>query len=310
MSTLFSRRLVVVSGKGGVGRSTVTAALGLAAARSGRRACVVELAGLCALPPLLGLSGRTYAPRTVAGRLDVRSLTPVESVQDFGERKLGLGGIVRAVLGARVTGAFLEAVPGFQDLVQLGKVENLISEPLSSDPRYDIVFLDAPATGHGLTLLASAQAMAEMTRVGPFHDLASRIADFLTDPASTTVVPVTLPEELPVQETLELAAQLGDALPTLGGVIVNQVERPHFPSQGWPAVEAALTAEPGWAPWLQLARRARARAEDQHTVVQHLHHALSAIAGEVPIVTLPRLDPADPRGTVDRIASTLAGETS
>jgi anion-transporting ArsA/GET3 family ATPase len=308
VSLIGSRKLVILTGKGGVGRSTLAAALGLAVARSGRRACVVELAGLCAIPPLLGLQGRSYLPRTVAGRLDVRSLTPLECMQDFGNRKLGMGGVVRLVLRTRITSAFLEAVPGLQDLVQLGKIENMISEPRAGEPRYDVVILDGPATGHGLTLLSAARAMREMTRVGPFHDLAAIIERFLADSSVTAVVPVTLLEELPVHETLELAEGLDEERATLASVIANQVVDAPLPSAGWPQVRAELARHEEAVRWLGMAQRVIESAAAQAEVLDHLRSSLAAIAGpRVPIVPLPRLDPRDPVGLVRALAERLGG---
>jgi anion-transporting ArsA/GET3 family ATPase len=229
-------------------------------------------------------------------------------MQDFGERKLGLGSLVRVVLGTRITSSFLEAVPGFQDLCQLGKVENMIMEPLAGDPRYDTVILDAPATGHGLTLLAAARAMREMTGVGPFHDLAGIIEVFLADPTKTAIVPVTLPEELPVHETLELAEGLGVDRRTLGAVLVNQVVRAPLPDAGWDEVRAALGRQPAGAPWLGMAERVRETMASQEEVLEHLRSSLGAIVGpELPIIELPRLDPRVPTALVSPLAALLGG---
>ncbi len=301
--SLFDRRLLVITGKGGVGRSTLSGALALAAGRTGRRVCVVELAGLAAIPPLFGLTGRTYEPRTV-GRIDLRGLTAPEAVADFGRRKLAMGGLLRLVFGSRITSAFLDAVPGFQDLVQLGKVENLLTEPREHEPRYDLVILDGPATGHGLTLLASARAMSDMTGGGPFHDLSAIIARFLSDPVKTAIVPVTLPEELPVHETLELVAGLG-ADRTLGAVILNQWVDPGFPTSGADEVQTALArSAPDWA---RLLRTTREGMRVQAEVGEHLASSIQALAGAVPVHRVPRLDPHNPRRLVARLAERLEG---
>lgn len=299
---LFDRRLLVVTGKGGVGRTTVSAALAVAAVESGRRVCLVELSGLAALPPLFGLSGRSYDVRTVGG-VDVRSLTAPECVADFGRRKMAFGNLFSVVFGSRVTSSFLDAVPGFQDLVQLGKIEDMASEPARGDPHYDLVILDGPATGHGLTLLASARAMSEMTGVGPFHELAAKIERFLADPLRTGIVAVALPEELPVHETLELVAGLGSDLPTLAGVIVNQHVDPGFPSAGGDEVHAALAERaPDWAALVRTTRNVMAA---QGEVMEHLRSSLAALAGAVPLSLLPRLDPHEPRRLVARLADAL-----
>ena len=205
---LFDHPLIVVLGKGGVGRTTLTAALGIAAAEQGKRACVLEFGTLAALPPKFGLTGRSFAFRKGAPGLDVWSLTVPEALEEFGARKLHLPGFARRVVRNRFVSTFVDAVPGLHDLLLLGKVENLISEPRSDDPVYDTLILDAPATGHGITLLQAAATMTEITRAGPFYELSRAIEVFLGDPARTGLVVATLPESLPVSETLELIDQL------------------------------------------------------------------------------------------------------
>ena len=222
--------MLIVAGKGGVGRTTVSAALGLAAAATGKRVAIVELSGMANLPPLFGLTGRSFSPRTVAPNVDLLSMTSAECLDDFGQRKLRLTALVSLVMRSRVVRAFLDAVPGLNDLLQLGKLENMLSEPLPGDPVYDVMVLDAPATGHGLTLLAAARSMREMTRVGPFADLARIIEVFLADRDKAGLVLVTLPESLPVSESLEMRSALTRDGTDLDAVIVNRVAAAPLPA--------------------------------------------------------------------------------
>lgn len=241
---LLDHEIVVVHGKGGVGRTTVTAALGRAAARAGRRTCVVELSGQASLARACGFDQPAYAPREVEPGLWVRSLSPGACMSDFGQRKLRIGALARLFFESRLLRGFTEAVPGLHDVVQLGKVENMLREPLEGELVYDLVLLDAPATGHGLSLLASARAMARMTRVGPFYDLATIIEDFLGDPAVTANLLVTLPELLPVHEALELHGRL-DALGTPVDVVVANRVTPPLETGGL-TPEALLAHLAGW----------------------------------------------------------------
>jgi anion-transporting ArsA/GET3 family ATPase len=246
--SVFSRRLLAVAGKGGVGRTTVAAALALAAGARGRRVCVAELYGAWRIQHLFGARARSYAPIPIAPRVDAMSLDAVDCLDDFGRKKLKIGALVKALLHNRVMGAFLDAVPGLHDLQQLGKIENMLMEPGPGEPRYDLVVLDAPATGHSLTMLAGARAMREMTVVGPFHDLAQRIEALLDDHTRTGLVLVTLPEALPVREALELVEALGPDAPLLDAIVVNQVRPASVPAQiagvPWETVRAALVADP------------------------------------------------------------------
>jgi anion-transporting ArsA/GET3 family ATPase len=304
--TLFDHRLVVVLGKGGVGRTTMTAALGVAAARLGKRACVVEFGETASLPPKFGLSGRSFAFRRGGPGVDVWSLTVPECIEEFAGRKLKLPPFARQVVRNRFVTTFVDAVPGLHDLLLLGKVENLISEPLPSDPRYDLFVLDAPATGHGLTLLNAARTLSEITRAGPFYELARTIEVFLADPARTATVLVTLPEELPVQETLELARSLTASAEDAEAfrphaVIANQVEPLPIPDPpGTATVLERLAQIPDAGLLTDLVVGAQARADRHQAALASLRAGLGELGIEK-LVEAPRC----PTDIVRRVAAAL-----
>lgn len=297
---LLSHRLIVVTGKGGVGRTTLSSALGIAAARSGRRAAVVEMSGAAEVARCLGFEERAYRPRTVEPRLDTFSMTARECLEDFGARKLGLGALTRRLLNNRVTRAFFEAVPGLHDLQQLGRLENLLLEPLPDDPIYDVVILDAPATGHGLTLLSAARSMREMTRVGPFTELAALIESFLSDQEKTALVLATLPETLPVHESVELAESLAADGGRLSAVLVNQMRPPPLPeSPPWSDVKQRLIA--AGSPWDEVATiagRSVAAFEAQEQALAELRSGLP----DLPILPAPRVPATHATGRAFAIA--------
>jgi anion-transporting ArsA/GET3 family ATPase len=298
---LLDHRLLVVLGKGGVGRTTMTAALGVAAHQLGKRACVVEIAD-GALAAKLGLGGRSYAFRRTRSGVDVWSMTVPECLEEFARRKLSIPSFATSVLRNRFVDTFIDAVPGLNDLLLLGKLENLITEPLPSDPVYDVMILDAPATGHGLTLLQSAKTMAEITRAGPFHDLADTIGVFLADPVRTGVALVTLPEELPVQETLELAGSLRIEGYRVDAVIANLVEASPLPSPpGAEQVLDVLRAMPDGEPLAALVVNAEARAKRHQA-------ALDRLGGGLGQLGLERVLHTSRHPTVDAIGQELADQ--
>lgn len=296
-------RLIVVAGKGGTGRTTVSAALGLALARSGRRTCVVELHGQDALARRLGVP-HAYGPTPVVPGLDHRGLTAVRAVGDFSRRKIGLPGITRFVVESRVTASFLDAVPGLSDIVQMGKIENMIREPRPGEPVYDHVILDAPATGHGLSLIAGARAMYRMTRVGPFADLAHIIEDFLGDPAHTAHLLLALPAELPIQEAIELHDRLVDDATAPAVALVNQVPIAPPPGVEPAAIRARADHLPGEA-GAQVAAIVSAALDASARASGHLA-TLRQQVGNVPVHSLPRLDdPDDLTPLVEALADVL-----
>lgn len=299
---LFDHRLIVVLGKGGVGRTTIAAALGAAAARRGKRACVAELGEVAALGPRLGLTGRSFAFRRTALGVDVWSLTVSECLEEFGRRKLRLPSMATGVLRNRFVTTFVDAVPGLHDLLLLGKIENLLSEPRPGDPRYDVMIVDAPATGHGITLLQAARVMTEITKSGPFYELAKVIDDCLGDPARTALVLVTLPEELPVAETVELAqAVLTDGFAP-HTIVANRVERDPIPEPpGASAVLDVLGRVPDGQPLADLVVGLRDRALRQRTALADLRARATAL-GIPTILEAPRED----LDTVANVARALA----
>lgn len=286
------RRLIVVQGKGGVGRTTVTAALGLAAARAGKRVCIVELSGEAALAHRCGFSHANYEARAVAPNCDLMSLNPTACMVDFGQRKLHIAVMSRLLFESRPMTAFVEAVPGLHDLLQLGKIEDRLNVPLSGETPYDLIVLDGPATGHGLTLLGAARAMRQMTRVGPFADLAHTIERLLGDRQQTATLLVTLPEALPVAEALDLLRALHQQDDVPDAVVVNQVEPRQAPAPpDLPALRDALP--PAWQALLDDTLSADARQID---ALARLTEGVPGAAGcALPLVRLPRLTP-DARG--------------
>jgi len=295
--------MLIITGKGGVGRTTVSAAIGLAAAASGKRVAVVELSGMANLPPLFGLRGRSFAPRTVTENLDILSMTAQECLDDFGRRKLRLTALVTRIMRSRVVSAFLDAVPGLHDLLQMGKLENMLSEPLPGDPVYDLIVLDAPATGHGLTLLAAARSMREMTRVGPFAELARVIEVFLADRSQAGVVLVTLPEALPVSESLEMRAALAEDGTDLDAVVVNMVEAPPLPEPPtWEAASEALRAldDDALNTLVDTIGESVSRSRAQEAVLATL---ATGVGSEVQVHRLPRIG----HGAIDEAELAVLG---
>lgn len=300
MKPLFEYPLVVVLGKGGVGRTTVAAALGIAGSDRGVSTCVAEL-GERAVAEALQLDGRSFAFRDTPWGPVTWSLTVPECLDDFGKRKLHLPFVARGLLQNRAVSLFVDAVPGLHDLLLLGKLENLLREPKAGDPRFDTLILDAPATGHGLTLLQAPRAMTDIARSGPFHDLAARIGDLTDDPRSTCLVLVTLPEELPVSETIELAHAIAAQGQRVHTIVVNRTDPFDLPDPpGLLLVREVLATLPGAAALEELVEARQARSVRQYDAVRQLAEALPGTR----IVTAPRVSPVE---RARKLAAALVG---
>jgi anion-transporting ArsA/GET3 family ATPase len=267
---LLSRRLVYVSGKGGVGKSTIAAALGLAALRRGNRVVVAEV------------HRRTDVEHAVTSRgVDHISIDPQDAMEEYLTDQLRVRALADVLVSSRAFTYFAAATPGMRELLTAGKVWELAQDERRSpgaEP-YDLVVVDAPATGHGLAVLAAPRTFAQAARVGPIARQGGIIDATFSDARQTAVVAVTTPEELPVNETLALRDGLREQMGAeLALVVVNGVRPDRFTS----ADAQALRAD--GSPPARVALAGHERARGQRIQLSRLRRALD---GEVPIIRVP-----------------------
>lgn len=219
-SASIERELIVVTGKGGVGKSTVTAALAQAIAGRGRRVLALEIDPRESLHRLFGTDPSGGAVIEAVPGVWHQNLRPREEIEALVRRRLPVPRLAGAVAASPVFRHFVDGAPGLKELAALGHAFRLVAG--EAGPGVDTVVLDAPATGHGVSLLAAPLLVAEVLEGGPVASLARQLADLVADGARCGVAVVTQAEEMPVQETLELAAALRERVgrgPDL--VIVN-----------------------------------------------------------------------------------------
>jgi len=219
---LKDRRLVYVTGKGGVGKTTCAAAVGLAAAEAGRRTIVCEVAEQDRVSRAFRREGVTAETEVqLADNLWAITIDPNKALQEWLAKQLGGGAPLRLMTRSHAFQYFVAAAPGAKELITIAKVWELaqLSRWDARNRTYDLVVVDAPASGHGLAMLTTPHTFGEIARVGPIRRQAGKIEALLSDPAQTGYVAVALPEEMPVNETVELEGRLGDEL----GVKIDQV---------------------------------------------------------------------------------------
>jgi anion-transporting ArsA/GET3 family ATPase len=285
--------VVIVAGKGGVGKTTVTAALARMAAAEGLDTLIVEIEGKGGLAELFDRPSLDYEesilwPRAGGlGEVRGRTLTPddalLEYLDDHGMRRVSKRLVSSGALDVVAT-----AAPGIKDILILGKVKQLEQKGVA-----DLILIDAPAAGHAITFLLAARALLDTVKVGPINTQAHEVVELLSDPTRASVVLVTLPEETPVNELVETAFHLEDRVGvSLGPVVVNGLY-PELdgievdPTQA--ATDAGTTLRDGEAEALKSAAEFRMR----RTALQH--EQLGRLAEKLPLpqLRLPFLFQAD-----------------
>lgn len=270
-----------MSGKGGVGKSTVAAALGMAAAGRGLRTLLVEVASQERMSRLFDQQVPIgYHVTPVYPDLDALSVDPQKALEEYLLGQVRVRAVYERMFENRVFTYFAAAAPGLRELVTLGKIRQLVDAG-----RHDVVVVDAPATGHGLGFLKVPRTFMRVARTGPVHGRARWVAELLEDHERTAVVLVTVPEELPVSETLEAIEDVAGHDFPLAGVIANAVYEKLFDADD---VAALATADArGTAAAAVAAARSRlARTTDQHEQLERVRPCLA----ELPFLFEARLD--------------------
>ncbi len=209
-------RVIIVAGKGGVGKTTVTATLAIAAARTGKSVLIVEVEGKSGIAAAFDRPPLGYEETELAPGIRARTLTPDEALLDW-LRGNGLRRISNRLMASGTLDVIATAVPGIKDILVLGKVKSLEVSGAA-----DLIIVDAPAAGHAITFLTSARGLADSVRVGPVRKQAADVIEMLSDPKRCQVLLVTLPEETPVNELIDTAYAIEDRAGTsLGPVVVN-----------------------------------------------------------------------------------------
>ncbi len=300
--SLLDRRLLLVTGKGGVGKSSVAAALALVGAKRGKRVLVCEVNAQERIAPMLGGRPAGTSAREVLPGLFTVNVKPREAMREYGVMVLKFRALYDAVFENRITRFFLRAIPSLSELVVLGKILHEVRFEERGRYRWDLVVVDAPATGHAVQLLRVPSVLLDTVAPGPMRRDAEWMRGLLVDPAVTSLCIVTLPEEMPMSEAVELDAAVRDVLGIPRGVlVVNAMPEARFSGEERTALRAHEEDGPPLGP---AARAARIQAQHVEQAEEYLARGRAAL--DLPAVLLPYLarEPWD-RAAIEELASAL-----
>jgi len=290
---LLDKRLVYVTGKGGVGKTTVSAALGLAAVRAGKRTLIAEVAQQERISQAFGHEPAGFSETEVADGLFAFSIDPDEAKEEWLRHQLRSGALAGLLSASRIFQYLTAAAPGLAEVVTMGKIWELaqLQRRSAKAAPYDLVIVDAPATGHGLALMRAPRTFADIARVGPIKNHAEQIHSFTADPNVTAIVAVALAEEMPVNETLDLEQRLAEEMGLeLTAALVNGVLPERFSGADAEAMQSMDgVGSPAAREAVEAALRAHQRERSQRSQVARLKRGIDAPVATLPFLLTPEL---------------------
>ncbi|MBK8480789.1 MAG: hypothetical protein IPL40_06400 [Proteobacteria bacterium] len=303
-------RLIIIGGKGGVGRTTVAVALGLALARRGHRTLIAHVRARPPLAEVYGCERIDEEIRPVAPDLWAVNMDPQASIREMGLLVLHFRALYHLVLENRLVRSFLRAVPALEAYSMVGKAWYHTTEQRSDgESRFQTVIFDGPATGHLVSMLRIPQVILDAVPEGPLTGDARRARELLGDPARTTMWLVTLAEEMAVSEAIDLhRAAHDELLLDVDRLLVNALYPADLTASA--ALDEVLQrAAPPAQSGLDLALRATRLLRERRAINDHylaeLARRLPLRRTELPLIFAPRLDRAALEPLVVQLGATL-----
>lgn len=286
---LLKKRLIINIGKGGVGKSALSAAIALYASRKGKKVLLVQLDAKDKISEYLGVPQITEKTREVLPNLFAVNTDPRSAMREYVLLQVRLEAIYKMVFENRFVSPFLRAVPALSDLVMLGKVEYHVNQTNpDGTPYYDCVIVDSPPTGHGMFFLSVPDVMAAAAGSGPIMTHCNRISQLLKDKNRTAVNIVTLPEEMPVSEAIDAHSYLTNKLDiTPFWLVINRFMQTAFLEEDETVIASLECGYNAYDATLVALKAARAEIKRRHTRYGHVLKLIQTL--DMPYLALPDL---------------------
>ncbi len=305
MPDLLDKKLVFVTGKGGVGKSTISLALGIAAAKRGKRTIVCEISSQENASKLFKKGEIGFNEVELAKNLWAISIDPDESMREYLLLQLKVRAMRDLLVRSRIFNYLAAATPGLKELVTIGKIWELAQpdRKVKKGREYDLVVVDAPATGHGIGFLQTPRTFAGIARMGPIHSQAKELDRYITDHETTGVAIVSIPEEMPVNESASLEETLDKELGVaVDRVYMNAMYPERFDNRDAVELERALERADGAArAAINAALSQHRRARTQRAQLQRLKRRVASPIKTLPFIFKPNLEVPE----VERLAGAL-----
>jgi anion-transporting ArsA/GET3 family ATPase len=303
---LLDKRLVIVTGKGGVGKTTVAVALGMRAAAEGKRTIVCEVSSQENASRMFDHTEVGFHEVEMEENLWSISIDPDESMREYVLLQLKVRAMRDMLFRSRIFNYLAAATPGLKELVTIGKIWELaqLDRKVKKGRKYDLVIVDAPATGHGVGFLQTPRTFANIARVGPVHSQALQLDRLITDHEHTGTAIVALPEEMPVNETAGLERDLRDEV----GVAVDRIYLNGLYPERFSKAEAErlATVAEGENGAVRAAARAalseHGRARSQRAQLARLRRRVETPVKTLPFLFEPDLGPEAARQLAKRLS--------